>query len=490
MVCAGEPELRRVSLPECVQSALQRNRALQIERINPLIARMLVSESQGVYDPVLTAQLRQEDANEPGGFDPNFPERDSTYSVDSDVADATISGLLPSGLSYSLGANYAHSEGVRNGMYFDSYDLGARITARQPLLRNFWTDQARTTIKVNRKLLRISELGVEYLVMDTVNQVQQAYYELAFAWEDLSVRQRLLRAKEDTLASIRRQVEVGTLTALEEKLAQSQAAQVEASLVQASNVVLQAENMLKTLLGYDASDWANERLHPSDHLLLMPETFDLGQSWRRGFVQRPDLGQMREDLERAEIDVRFRINQLFPSLDLVGSYGRQGADVTQFLPPVRTNASFSAAYEQIEDGEAPSSMVGLVFSTPLSLARERARYRAGKHLRDQARLRVQQKEELILREISDAMHSARLSFDRALAARRAREFARAALQAEEQKLAGGKSSLYFVLQLQGDAAATESAEVRARADYNRAVSQLHFAEGTLIEKAGLRFEKP
>ena len=41
------------------------------------------------------------------------------------------------------------------------------------------------------------------------------------------------------------------------------------------------------------------------------------------------------------------------------------------------------------------------------------------------------------------------------------------------------------LQLQEDLTRARTSEFRATADYNRAVSQLHFAEGTLIEKAGL-----
>jgi len=59
---------------------------------------------------------------------------------------------------------------------------------------------------------------------------------------------------------------------------------------------------------------------------------------------------------------------------------------------------------------------------------------------------------------------------------------------EEQKLAGGKSTLFFVLQLQGELATSRSAEIRSKADYNRAVSQLRFAEATLLEQSQLDIE--
>jgi outer membrane protein len=468
--------------------ALSRNRVLQIERLNPEIARLALQSSYGYYDPVFTGQVDKEHSVDTGGFDPADFSRDAIYDADSEVASAGIVGFLPSGLSYSLSGGYAHSAGTRNYLDFDSYKLFAGVAIRQPLLRNFWTDQGRTLIRVNRKLLKISELGVIYLITDAINQVQQAYYELLFAREDLEVRKRLLAAKESTLAGVRRQVEVGALTVLEESLAASQAARVAAELVSSSNSVVQAENILKTLLGFTATNWAQGPLVLADALIVVPELLVLSESWDRGLRQRPDLEQLKQDLERTRIDLVYRRNQLFPSLDIIASYGRRGASAVQAIPPAPASASLTEALEQIDNSDAPSEMVGIVLSTPLSRSRERADYRAGKLLKEQATLRLKQKEELILREVSDALHSARFAWDRATAARRARQYAVDALRAEERKLAAGSSSLFVVLQLQTDLADAESAEVRARADYNKALSQLHFAEGSLAEHSGVSIQ--
>jgi hypothetical protein len=134
-----------------------------------------LSASQGYYDPLFTAEARAESATDSGGFDPADFSRDAIYSADSDVARAGLIGFLPSGLSYALSGNYAHSYGLRNGLNFDSYALFTGISVRQPLLKNFWIDQARLAIRVNKKNLKITELGVVYMAMDVVNRVQQAY---------------------------------------------------------------------------------------------------------------------------------------------------------------------------------------------------------------------------------------------------------------------------------------------------------------------------
>ncbi len=80
-------------------------------------------------------------------------------------------------------------------------------------------------------------------------------------------------------------------------------------------------------------------------------------------------------------------------------------------------------------------------SIPLSLTAERGNYRVSRSLKAQAVLLLKQKEELVLREVSDALGTAQASLERVAATRRAVEHYQAALRAEEQKLAGGTSTV-------------------------------------------------
>jgi outer membrane protein TolC len=249
---------------------------------------------------------------------------------------------------------------------------------------------------------------------------------------------------------------------------------------------LLAENELKSLLGYSSTNAWNQQLLPTDPLFVLPEAFDLLQSWQSGSSARPDVAQMRQDVEKSEIDLKYRRNQLFPSLDFVAGYGRKGASTEQAPPPLQASASLSDAFDQISDAAAPNDLLGIIFSVPLGRAAERGNYRSSKLLKEQAILRLKQREEFALREIADALFIAKTNLERVSLARRAREFAERALEAEEQKLAGGKSTVFFVLQLQGDVANAASTEIRAKADYNKALSQLNFADATLLEKRGIQ----
>jgi outer membrane protein TolC len=133
-------------------------------------------------------------------------------------------------------------------------------------------------------------------------------------------------------------------------------------------------------------------------------------------------------------------------------------------------------------------MVGIALSFPFTAKAERGNFKASKHLRAQAEIFVKQREELVLREISDAFHTARISFDRARMAQDAVRYSRSAFEAEEKRLSGGTSTMFFVLQLQNDLVSAQLAEARSRADYNKALAQWYFAEGTSLSRRNFSVE--
>lgn len=482
LLSASPAAAQTLSLREAVEQALRNNRQLQVERVNPEIQQATLSASRGFYDPLFTAQLDQENAADTGGFDPTNLNNENIFDAESQVTSLGLTGFAPTGLSYTVGGNYAHSSGTRNFLNFDSYRVGTGISLQQPLLRNAWVDQPRWVIQINKQNLRITELGVEFVALTVVNLARQGYFDLVFAWDSLRIQRELLEARQQFVRGADRQVELGTLTAPEVKLARSQLASAQTELIWASNLVATASNNLRTLLGTDATAWSGEPLVPADHPTPLPETLDFQSSWRTGLSRRPDLRQLAVHLESADLTIRFRRNQLFPSLNLIGAYGLRGNDAIQAFPPDVPFASSTAAFNQIWNQDAVNSMIGVLFSVPLTRTAERANFRASKAQRKQAEVIVKQKEELVLREISDAINFARYSFDRTAAARESVTHASAAVQAEEERLRNGNGSIFLVLEAQTDLARARTSEALARRDYQRALSQLYFAEGTLLER--------
>jgi len=471
------PKTVSLSMKECVQLALLHNRDLQIQRFNPAIARLTLNGSYSYYEPTFSGNVQHSRQVSGSTYNPSIGIQQADSDLQRYDTSLDLSGKLPMGMSYDLSGNYDNTWGIAKGGAFQTYapSMGASVT--QHLLRDSWTDQGRTTIEVSKRDLKKTELGVDYTVMDVLTRVQAAYFELIYARDNVKVEEKLLEVRERFYRETKRKVEVGTLPPLEEKLAQSQVAKVKADLILARNTVELDENTLKSLLGDDFVSSVGTTLVPSDSLVVVPETFELAESWRRGLAQRPDLTQLKLDVERADLDLKYRYNQLFPSLDLKAGIGLKGNDPTS-----------AGAFGQMRSRSNPNDLLEVIFSVPLTRTAERANYRASKLKRAQANVLVKQLEEAILKSIDDAVKNVRTKLESITATREATVYAQAALEAEEKKLVAGKSTAYVVLQLQSDLATAAAAEIRAKADYNIALAQLYFVEGSALERNKLAIE--
>jgi outer membrane protein len=310
--------------------------------------------------------------------------------------------------------------------------------------------------------------------MRTITAVEQAYYELIFRRENILVQETSLRLAEQLLAENRRKVELGAMAPLDEKQAESQVAARRADLLSARVEYETQVNNLKGLLSDDYGAWAAVALEPTDKLLAVAQTFDLQASWRTGLEQRPDLLQSRQFLERQDIVLRFSRNQLLPSLDLRLTYGHNGF-----------GSNLGGGFDGIRTGAGQAYSYGVVLTIPFSNKVAKNNYRASRLEKERLLLSYKQTEQQIIVEIDNAVRAASTAYARIEATRQARLYADAALDAEEKKLVNGKSTSFFVLQLQRDLTAARLSELRALADFNRAVSNLRLSEGSTMQAHNL-----
>lgn len=184
------------------------------------------------------------------------------------------------------------------------------------------------------------------------------------------------------------------------------------------------------------------------------------------------------DLERQGFVLKYLRNQVFPQLDLVGSYGQVGA-----------NRDYAGALEGIRRGDSPFYTFGAVLSIPLGGNRSaRANYRASKAELNQSLVRLKQLEQDIMVEIGIALEQARTRFAQVDATKQSRLFAEIALGAEQRKLENGRTTSFVVLQLQRDLTTAQLAELAALTEYNKALAQLALREGSTLEKNRLNMQ--
>ena len=483
-----------VSLQQVIQMAVEHNLDVQVQRYVPMIDKYAVEAYYGVYDVYFNGYAKDSYYNRPGQVSAGV--QNSPVQNDSQLFGAALGGpnggnaITPWGLQYGLTSTLEddayHTSATRTTTVvtptttntvtqfvgnFNQHVAFTGITLDQPLFKNFLMDISRYNIQIAKKNYQFDELGFRLQVMSVVSQTEQAYDELIYAFDKVKVEQQAVDLARQLVTENKRRVEVGTLAPLDEKQSESQLAGAQADLISAKAALETQQNTLKSLITDKFRELHDVQLIPSEHLLSVPEMFDIQQSWERGLKMRPDLAQAKVDMDRHQLTVRYQRNQVLPQVDLVGAYGRSGL-----------KNDLNGSLDDIRQENYPSYMYGLTVSIPLSNKAARNNYKSAKAANEQAAVAYKRMEQMVLIQIENSIANAKNDFERIHATREAREFADDALQAEQKKLAVGKSTSFVVLQLQNNLTTARSAEIRALADYNEALAQLTQNEGYTLEK--------
>jgi outer membrane protein TolC len=466
------PEKTRVlTIEEVVQMALTNNLDILITQLNPVIDQFTIHGLYGVYEPAFSMTAVHNYNDIPAGV---FAAAVVPYPPTVEKTDSYTPGLagtLPTGLNYNFTGPISQPNISESGITDSYYTSGPGVTLSQPLLKNLWIDGARYQILVSKKTLKMDQLALRLQIMTVINTIKAAYYNLIFARQNVQVEEAAVQLAQETAHEDEQRVKVGALAPLDQKQAESQAASAESDLLTAQTTLALQENVLKGLLAFRLGQWTGVRPVPSEQLLAVPENPDVRECWRVGLTKRPDFLQAKVSIEKQHITIKYDFNQLFPELDVLGSYGRNATTMT-----------LGENLTSIRQGTYPYYSYGLALTVPLGNSSARYNYKSAKAGLEQLLLQLKKVESTIVLAIDDDVKTIRSDLLKVDSTRKARLYAAEALQAEQTKLEHGKSTSFVVLQLQNNLTAARSAEIRALADYNIALEQLAFDDGTTLER--------
>jgi HAE1 family hydrophobic/amphiphilic exporter-1 len=448
---------------------------VQIQRYNPQISLYNLNAAYGGFDPTFTFSGQHNYNTQPGGGFNQF----STNAIPARITEAdsfnsSLGGTLPEGLQYSLSGNIADTTSSANPES-TSGSIGINLT--QPLLKNFWIDDTRLTIRVAKISLKNSEQGLRGQIITSVTAVANAYYELIYAQQNVQVQQEALNLAQTQLDQDNQRMQIGTLAQLSVQQDEAQVAQNQANLITAQSTLETDQNTLKNLITDDYVKWHDTDVQPTETLAAPVQIFDLQDSWSKGMTERPDLLQARLNVEQEGIELKFYRNQLFPTLDLIGTYGYNGA-----------STNYSGTVDQFGGRNNPFYSYGAQLSFPLSSVGPLNQFKSTKATLQQVVLQLKQFEQNVMVEIDNAVKQAQSAYQSVDATKQARIYAEAALDAEQKTYAVGKATTFDVLQLQNNLTTAKSNEIRALANYNEALANLNAQEGSTLEKNNINLE--
>ncbi|MCG3178237.1 MAG: hypothetical protein BIFFINMI_00563 [Phycisphaerae bacterium] len=359
-------------------------------------------------------------------------------------------------------------------MFNGRYDQDLTVSLTQPLLRNAGLDVNRAQIYAARNSRDMSLFAFRRQVIQTLSDIEQAFWNLYFARQSLAIQRALLAQTEDTLKNVEARLQFDTLQ-VNVSQSKSAVASRRADVIRRAADVKDAEDKLKNLLNDpDLPQDQDIPIIPADEPLTQRVELSPERELWTGMENRSELQEAKLNISNAAISQGVARNQLLPQLDLFMQFNTNGL-----------KGSWSSANSQLWGGDYLDYVVGLSFEFPLGNRAAKAQERKARLQLDQAVTSYHNLAADILTEIQVNLRDVRTSYDEILANREAVEAARenlTTLVERREKL----SPEYLNVQLtaQETLANARRALQSAIVNYNNAIIRLEQAKGTL-----LRFDK-
>jgi outer membrane protein len=465
------------------------------------------------FDPILTGTLQMDRSFSlsSNGFN-GVP----VVNQNTGTANFAYQQGLASGTNISIGFNNSH---ITNNVPFTT--LLPEVTSNfqfkltQHLLQGFGFPANNRIISIAKNNRELSDVAFRLQIINSVDQIENIYWDLVYAYENARVQNESLAFAQKTLSDTKKQVEIGSLAPIEVVRAQSTVSQ-DQQLVTTAQTNLQLEQLLmKNALTRTLKDprLATAEVIPTSTIEVPAEeqvvpTEDLIS---QALQHRAELVESRIDLNSRDLSNKAVRSALLPTLDLYAYYGGSGLagtlnPITPFcsststsglcIPPGSIPAQFntgkpvgySTALDNLVTSAAPDKGVGISLNIPLrNRAAQSLQIRSELEYR-QAEMRLQQIENQVGIEIRNAQYAVQQNRASVDSARAALELARQSLDAEQKKYQFGTSTTTLVLQYQSQLATSESALVNASVAYEKSRIELDRATGTLLDHNGISID--
>jgi len=395
-----------------------------------------------------------------------------------------------------------------------------RFELTQHLLQGFGFAANTRFIRIAKNNRELSDVAFRLQIIDSLDQIENIYWDLVFAYENVRVQKESLAFAQKTLSDTKKQVEIGSLAPIEVIRAQSTVAQ-DQQLVTKANTDLELQQLLmKNALTRTLKDpgLATAEVIPVSTMDVPPQepvvpTEDLINEALR---HRAELVESRIDLNSRELSNKAVRSSLLPSLDLFAYYGGAGlggsqnpsnlcanqpleeqkqgfcagpnAALGQTIIPAASTTSYGGTLNQLVNSTASDKGVGISLNIPLrNRAAQAVQIRSELEYR-QAEMRLQQIENQVGVEVRNAQYAVQQNRASVDSAKAAVELGHQSLDAEQKKYQFGTSTNTLVLQFQSQLATAESTLVNAMVAYEKSRVELDRATGQLLDHAGISID--
>jgi outer membrane protein TolC len=456
------------------------------------------------------------------GPTPESTDPSVTANLQFDRATSPSSSFFTGGTSTTNTYNFAYNQGFVTGTAFQftwnntaatstnavttyspQYNASFKAQVTQHLLQGagIWVNKRFVYQATNNR--RITDSTFRQQILYTVNQVENIYWGLVNAYEDVQAKQQALEQSSKLAADNRKQLEIGTLAPLDVVNSDAAVSSDKQALISSQSTLNYQQQIIKQAIARNLNDPALVAavIIPTDRVSIaeIPEEKQpIDDLVQQAFRNSPVLEQAVLALKNDEITLRGAKNGLLPTVDVFGYLSGSGVAGTTnpklncsfyggVCPP--STGGYGTALDNAFNNSSPDKGFGFNVTIPIRNRTAQAEQAAALIQYRQAELRLEQLYTQIRMNVVNAQFA--LTNDRAQvqASIAAHDYAQQSLDAEVKKLRLGASTTANVLLQQKNLAAAQDNLLAAQAAYARDRAGLYQTLASTLEHYGINLQE-
>ncbi len=460
-----------LSMQEAIRLTLENSMKVKINRVGPEVALADIEKAEAKFDWSFVNTWSASRSVVASG------------SADNLTRSVTESESIQTGLKKTLAGGgrieptlkwqrNKSTDGSDESANTSGQEVRAFVTITQPLMRNAGTEVNAADIDLARNNADIARFQFKDSVLTVLSTMQQTYWDLVFAIEDLDVKRKSLRLTRDTLDQTKAQVDAGLLAPIEIARVRADLAAKEIDIITAQRVLEEKEDLLRQFINKSSSRLLDDiGVIPLERAAYTPVKLDLETEALTALESRPDYKVFQANVRSRDIELVVAKNQKLPVVDLAATLGLNGLG--------HNTIESLGTFRMLNYGDLQAS---LSVEVPIGNRAAKAGYLSARLNKVKALLDLKNAQDDIIIAVKRDVRNVFTSLRQIRSTRVARELAEERLRAEEEKFNVGTALILDVLNAQTLLSQAESAERAAIVDYNQSRIQLERDKGTLLER--------
>lgn len=461
----------QLSVEQAVLQALANNRDLRVQQLTPVIARGFEAAERGVFDPELFAEgsVGLQQATE--------VSRATGEQFDVEAQDSSVAGgvrqRLPTGTDIELEAR--NDRGFSNRTE-DQHEARLGLTVTQSLLQGFGPAVNLAAVRQAELETLASQYELRGFTEALLAETETTYWLFTLAEREIEIFEASLELARQQRDETRQRIDVGVLPETEIAAAEAEVALREQALIDARSEMESQRFRLLRLMNPENYAAADQPIEPTTQIEVEAAAIDdLPERIELAMRLRPDLNEARLQVQQNRLETIVTRNGLLPRLDLFITLGKSGYA-----------GSFADAAGDLAEGQSYDLTAGARFSYFLGNRAAEGRHAAAIATAQQSAAAVANLAQLIWLDLRLAATEVERSRQQIAATAATRALREETLRAEQERFRVGSSTNLLVAQAQRDLLESQIAEVSAIVSYRIALIELYRAEGSLLERRGIR----